>query len=311
MPSALIRPIPAGAGRPRSGDQSVPRWTAYPRGCGATGVDGWKLLRGMGLSPRVRGDLGLAVPNGERRRPIPAGAGRPFSTQESPNSTQAYPRGCGAITANNPLGLPPEGLSPRVRGDLLAGLAMGVHLGPIPAGAGRPATSLRRRPPIGAYPRGCGATNYYFVSLSFGIGLSPRVRGDPAHHVPLGAYCRPIPAGAGRPFRPHGLRRADGGLSPRVRGDQRVRREPPARRGPIPAGAGRPCASSCAPSCGRAYPRGCGATLLGMASQIYGRGLSPRVRGDRVCRNEARTARGPIPAGAGRPPGDLAMSETT
>ena len=51
----------------------------------------------------------------------------------------------------------------------------------------------------------------------------------------------------------------------------------------------------------RVYPRVCGGTCRGPAGAPYGRGLSPRVRGNRGALNRSLSSLGSIPACAGEP----------
>ena len=71
-----------------------------------------------------------------------------------------------------------EGLSPRVRGNLLLGLGVEGGRGPIPACAGQPIDRATARFEAGAYPRVCGATGYGWHAFPAEDGLSPRVRGN-------------------------------------------------------------------------------------------------------------------------------------
>ena len=91
------------------------------------------------------------------------------------------------------------GLSPRVRGNrdtIMDGLGAS---GSIPACAGEPPASRRGRAAGQVYPRVCGGT---CRSCGYGmacLGLSPRVRGNPADQVLHQAGKRSIPACAGEP----------------------------------------------------------------------------------------------------------------
>ena len=228
-----------------------------------------------------------------------------------------------------------------MRGDLVRALGVGVGLGPIPAGAGRPARGTARRRQGRAYPRGCGATISIAHSSHRCGGLSPRVRGDLSRTKVEHANHGPIPAGAGRP--PPGHRQPFGGaayprgcgrpfpilvqlaehgafprgcgataidsdllwwvpgLSPRVRGDRANSRIVVLLPGPIPAGAGRPAGPGSGTPGWRAYPRGCGATESSPLVSPRVVGLSPRVRGDHGRPHGRVFVVRPIPAGAGRP----------
>ena len=156
------------------------------------------------------------------------------------------------------------GLTPRVRGSLLALRTKPGIPRSIPACAGQPGRFRQYRRPHGVYPRVGGAAGLTYTVHTNQQGLSPRVRGS------LGRGCRAlqhtgsIPACAGQPAstacstcsravypRVCGAALAEGaghcsiqGLSPRVRGSRRgvaVQGQP---GGSIPACAGQPGSSS-------------------------------------------------------------------
>ena len=129
----------------------------YPRVCGGTINRGINGLIHHGLSPRVRGNLGAT--SGRRR-----GSG-------------VYPRVCGGTRRpGRPAGRR-EGLSPRVRGN--PGPVRVAHdvERSIPACAGEPPYSVAVCQLTGVYPRVCGGTRAAAGSLTWTLGLSPRVRG--------------------------------------------------------------------------------------------------------------------------------------
>ena len=153
------------------------------------------------------------------------------------------------------------------------------------------------------------------------MGLSPRVRGNPHRLDRAGDFRRSIPARAGEP-RPSGTSatrsrvypRACGGtrllpapggldlgLSPRVRGNPRDLGRGHALRGSIPARAGEPSSSRLRGLCVWVYPRACGGTALVGSPTDTARGLSPRVRGNRIDVRPDRRGIGSIPARAGEP----------
>ena len=172
-----------------------------------------------------------------------------------------------------------------------------------------------------AYPRVCGATADGDALDDGAAGLSPRVRGNHARGNVDNPGFRPIPACAGQPaagpavqlFR-RAYPRVCGatsigtlidelwlGLSPRVRGNHsRCRAAYDAGR-PIPACAGQPAAPRMRRPPPGAYPRVCGATSIGFAMDDGVKGLSPRVRGNRLRTTDAVPIFGPIPACAGQP----------
>ncbi len=133
------RSIPASAGEPAiMWAMGLPAGV-YPRECGGTDWVCKEVLAGEGLSPRVRGNPTsgaiFSAPTGS----IPASAGEPSRLAPSPGSVAVYPRECGGTqnmahphvqrtvyprecggTDDDDAGMDVmEGLSPRVRGNLL------------------------------------------------------------------------------------------------------------------------------------------------------------------------------------------------
>ena len=132
-----------------------------------------------------------------------------------------------------------EGLSPRVRGNLLAADGAVAAVGSIPACAGEPPSTCSTAWARGVYPRVCGGTAAIVQVALLELGLSPRVRGNQWEGIILPVDDGSIPACAGEPERTtasrYGTRvypRVCGGtsswvvssmratgLSPRVRGN--------------------------------------------------------------------------------------------
>ena len=151
------------------------------------------------------------------------------------------------------------------------------------------------------------------LPMPFQEGLSPRLRGNPAPNCWPVLRSRSIPAPAGEP-RPELLAclevevypRACGGtifspsswaslmgLSPRLRGNRRCRSVTPA---------GEPGREVWARA-NAVYPRACGGTVGLERDPETGRGLSPRLRGNRPHGWEYTVSRRSIPAPAGEPYG--------
>ena len=193
---------------------------------------------------------------------------------------RVYPRVCGGTSTRSHIPVSKAGLSPRVRGNR-HGRRRGVKsAGSIPACAGEPDLLLPDASDTAVYPRVCGGTiGSKGCHLKCG-GLSPRVRGNPAH-APVPAACgRSIPACAGEPGDPrrlgdfvrvyprvcggtrlqHQYHGVINGLSPRVRGNPHRGRAGPHRSGSIPACAGEPPGGLGWPGAWRVYPRVCGGT---------------------------------------------------
>ena len=179
---------------PRSATASV-----YPRVCGGT-IDtycGW--LKSVGLSPRVRGNLGQAVGAEPFRGSIPACAGEPMLGSRTKSRRTVYPRVCGGTASIIAMRRSRAGLSPRVRGN--PGQPMPTPTPPrsIPACAGEPLLGDGVLSWKEVYPRVCGGTPASH-DYSYAIrGLSPRVRGNRRLKVPGRQLYWSIPACAGEP----------------------------------------------------------------------------------------------------------------
>ena len=167
---------------------------------------------------------------------------------------------CGGTCRATASGLPPCGLSPRVRGNPESVRTPAPPPGSIPACAGEPQAWPGSNHQLRVYPRVCGGTANVLPVSPQSEGLSPRVRGN--RPVRLGANPRAgsIPACAGEPHtkrdRRNGptvyprvcggtnhtldLRRDHLGLSPRVRGNHSLLASYTSAAGSIPACAGEP-----------------------------------------------------------------------
>ena len=293
--------IPACAGEPIPIQNVRPCAKVYPRVCGGTSSPSNSTTDDSGLSPRVRGNLLLPLEFALQHRSIPACAGEPFPARAASASGKVYPRVCGgtAGTPRRPLLI--DGLSPRVRGNLLIKDTMHGLDGSIPACAGEPRIMTPPSSLKSVYPRVCGGTWPPSPIDSTPLGLSPRVRGNRHRSDSDSALSRSIPACAGEPRyitcqytintvypRVCGGTGDDPwnftvgeGLSPRVRGNPRI-----------------PCHLA---GYRRSIPRVCGGTLVSAAAFKGPEGLSPRVRGNLPIRNQRPPRLRSIPACAGEP----------
>ena len=268
----LCRSIPACAGEP-STFPICPRWRAvYPRVCGGTDRAAYEELTVQGLSPRVRGNLRLRGCPRPNRGSIPACAGEPMYGDRYALLCRVYPRVCGGTAVHSYRTADGKGLSPRVRGNRIAGiLAWALR---------SRRASNRNVTTSGVYPRVCGGTLAHIYLNLNAAGLSPRVRGN-------------LP--------PRGALRPRGGLSPRVRGNPVQNAAPRVSLGSIPACAGEPAWPSSSAGSSWVYPRVCGGTKDRLSLSLISSGLSPRVRGNRSrLRRPLRRSRS-IPACAGEP----------
>ena len=229
--------------------------------CGGTIASVLWTGSGTGLSPRVRGNRQRQ--HGERR------------------PHRVYPRVCGGTGDIWQYFQPVEGLSPRVRGNQHAAVISHAHAGSIPACAGEPNPYRIARAPRRVYPpRVRGNRKGYSIQRTT-IGSYPRVCG--------GTTCSPA-------VRPLVM-----GLSPRVRGNHECLDGSANPEGSIPACAGEPSKPTGPRALTRVYPRVCGGTITVASSQTMNKGLSPRVRGNRILRLSCFHKPGSIPACAGEP----------
>ena len=170
--------IPASAGEPGRAPPARWRFRVYPRECGGTWHRVLDQAPGVGLSPRVRGNLGRQPRQAVDRGSIPASAGEPPRRHRIGCATRVYPRECGGtpwVTASACAG---EGLSPRVRGNQVPIVVRLRRVGSIPASAGEPPPCAPRQDVHQVYPRECGGTENAAARRLPGAGLSPRVRGN-------------------------------------------------------------------------------------------------------------------------------------
>ena len=191
--------IPACAGEPKARFVSDSQRWVYPRVCGGTVGRCHSHNTPPGLSPRVRGNhpggnCGDAQPGS-----IPACAGEPQLPPPIARRIAVYPRVCGGTPLIGSPGAQPSGLSPRVRGNLLAFGHRQPDVGSIPACAGEPGAVPVPADRQRVYPRVCGGTALTKDQASNLIGLSPRVRGNPGHTRLSSPRVRSIPACAGEP----------------------------------------------------------------------------------------------------------------
>ena len=193
---------------------------------------------------------------------------------------------------------------------------------PLSPASGRDSwRSTRRR------PRRRGATWPLFPQTWPKVGLSPRVRGNPAGSIQAMEDMRSIPASAGQPrhagassqplsvyprecgatYLYGGPSRVVAGLSPRVRGNRIWQMMQRVWVGSIPASAGQPERTFCqSATCMGLSPRVRGnhaVTAANIGLRVDATGLSPRVRGNRT-RSSLGAVVAPersIPASAGQP----------
>ena len=154
-----MRSIPAYAGEPAFILPTVRCTEVYPRVCGGTVTAATSTGSGVGLSPRMRGNLRRRYVVQRIRGSIPAYAGEPPGGLVSSRQGKVYPRVCGGTTAGRTGGAGNGGLSPRMRGNQPpAHNHIGTE-GSIPAYAGEPSQSQSNMALTMVYPRVCGGTS--------------------------------------------------------------------------------------------------------------------------------------------------------
>ena len=171
----------------------------YPRACGGTHNRRGSDPAGHGLSPRVRGNPSVIWRPVASVGSIPARAGEPWHRSGCTTSPWVYPRACGGTLPPRCFGPFFNGLSPRVRGNPGTGAAARPRHGSIPARAGEPCRRGASGRSSTVYPRACGGTLAPERLHDLAMGLSPRVRGNPAAAVLRAVLQRSIPARAGEP----------------------------------------------------------------------------------------------------------------
>ena len=209
--------IPACAGEPTNARGHTQKVAVYPRVCGGTVWLTAATLATLGLSPRVRGNQGHHQHHAPELRSIPACAGEPNPCRQSLQPDRVYPRVCGGTTMGASCSRRPPGLSPRVRGNLDAGLGVVGVPGSIPACAGEPGRFSEEDIMPEVYPRVCGGTAAAVARMLRRQGLSPRVRGNRVLVWVVADAVRSIPACAGEP-RPEVGNQYPGEVYPRVCG---------------------------------------------------------------------------------------------
>ena len=132
-------------------------------------------------------------------------------------------------------------------------------------------------------------------------GPIPAYAGEPTARSTHSRCARAYPRVCGGAFQTSRLIGLLRGLSPRMRGSRLNARLVKPRRGPIPAYAGEPCRHGGRTEPKWAYPRVCGGAIFLRNTVANYFGLSPRMRGSRIFRDQALIFRGPIPAYAGEP----------
>ena len=220
---------------------------AHPRACGENRLSCASTPVGSGSSPRVRGKHRRRPVRQQRRRLIPARAGKTSLRRAAMRSCSAHPRACGENAHDVSAPVDPRGSSPRVRGKL-PGSAMSMRCpGLIPARAGKTGVDASLHERHRAHPRACGENRWGRSWRARAWGSSPRVRGKrPCDEAsPLQDGLIPARAGKTRLYQSHSTHL---GAHPRACGEnERLIDEHVARRGSSPRVRGKPHRASSPP----------------------------------------------------------------
>ena len=131
-----------------------------------------------GSSPRIRGELHGDVRVAMSGGIIPANTGRMVWLHTVRQPPPDHPREYGENTNAGGKDAPPEGSSPRIRGESDAASAARCGNRIIPANTGRIGTVVRTTGGTGDHPREYGE-NFGVEALGWGLwGSSPRIRGE-------------------------------------------------------------------------------------------------------------------------------------
>ena len=114
---------------------------------------------GVGLSPRVRGNLADGAKPEVDTGSIPACTGKPGFDMPIWQAAQVYPRVYGETGLGRKRYLSLPGLSPRVRGNRVGEFKRNCHFGSIPACTGKPTTRREIATWRRVYPRVYGETD--------------------------------------------------------------------------------------------------------------------------------------------------------
>ena len=194
---ALLRFIPAHAGNRSRGAGRDGRGAVHPRACGEQMSCAASFSKKFGSSPRMRGTVENVAGHVSLGRFIPAHAGNRKRLNGSSKSMAVHPRACGEQAEALPRGPCHAGSSPRMRGTVVAPLALHAVLRFIPAHAGNSAPCAVARTDGAVHPRACGEQRAQFEQEYLCSGSSPRMRGTAQETGRKWPLLRFIPAHAG------------------------------------------------------------------------------------------------------------------
>ena len=210
--------IPAWAGKTRRSRAPPSTRRAHPRVGGENPTPRSPEAGDRGSSPRGRGKRFATFRTPEVSGLIPAWAGKTRPGDRAVRQPRAHPRVGGensVIVYSVPGSI---GSSPRGRGKQLRRPAQVVHVGLIPAWAGKTRSRLCWTPSSRAHPRVGGENGHLRAILTNASGSSPRGRGKPRRAVLDRDDAGLIPAWAGKTHSAE-PRQPRGRAHPRVGGE--------------------------------------------------------------------------------------------
>ena len=322
-PSSLIPhfgTIPANTGRilHRVSQHTGP-WD-HPREYGENDTLKLTLEAWTGPSPRIRGESTDKDGNVLIWGTIPANTGRIYRPTHRNHPRRDHPREYGENTKSGGKDAPPEGPSPRIRGEWATFILWMVSGRTIPANTGRILSGRFGMSLYRDHPREYGENEYFTQLFHVFSGPSPRIRGECALRIPHHAWTGTIPANTGRiPHAPHhgqcpwdhpreygenevqqAFREASAGPSPRIRGEFGGCVAGHFRGGTIPANTGRIVTAAGYQRRRRDHPREYGENISSRPGDSGNSGPSPRIRGEYTCVTLVNSSPGTIPANTGR-----------
>ena len=316
----VSRLIPAHAGKTLCPYQLCWSSRAHPRSRGENTPPLPALTSEKGSSPLTRGKHVRRSDRRDRRRLIPAHAGKTTNARQVSPSTRAHPRSRGENAAIAAMTRTMGGSSPLTRGKRRVHGVTERFVGLIPAHAGKTRLGTKRARRSTAHPRSRGENLPASWSMLVPPGSSPLTRGKhrkisgrdtrvrliPAHAgktavLPRKSWChRAHPRSRGENARAAGETTFHAGSSPLTRGKHPHRQAIGGPHGLIPAHAGKTGYDAAISARIWAHPRSRGENRDGEGFAAGFQGSSPLTRGKRGGVVGVKCLAGLIPAHAGK-----------
>ena len=312
--------IPAHAGKTRLRASWAWRTWAHPRLRGENPIIVACRLPAAGSSPLTQGKPMPFIGNSHPKGIIPAHAGKTRRKPVQHDRHRDHPRSRGENTSVKPKSKIAWGSSPLTRGKHAPVWSAHAGHGLIPARAWKTGPTPTRAKPSKAHPRSRGENFQSWVVSLPAPGSSPLTRGKRGGCNQAAVFVGLIPTHAGKTLRgrspyqcpaahPRSRGENDGGFnwqanfpgsSPLTRGKHRVCVHHLIITGLIPAHAGKTRFATRQTGSGRAHPRSRGENFKHGIEAPLDVGSYPLTRGKRARSPWVSTARGIIPAHAGK-----------